>query len=175
VDPRTLRDLWILPVTPDGRVQPGAEPTLYLRTPFNESQGRFAPDPSPRWIAYQSDESGRYEIYIQSFPDPHGATRISTSGGQYPQWSPDGRELFYVSPDHKLMVVSIKLGADSVQPSAPHELFTLPADDLASTFSPYEVAPDGQRFLVRTESEQITPLTVVVNWPALLKKKSAAP
>jgi eukaryotic-like serine/threonine-protein kinase len=175
VDPRTLRDLWILPVTPDGRVQPGAEPTLYLRTPFNESQGRFAPDPSPRWIAYQSDESGRYEIYIQSFPDPHGATRISTSGGQYPQWSPDGRELFYVSPDHKLMVVSIKLGADSVQPSAPHELFTLPADDLASTFSPYEVAPDGQRFLVRTESEQITPLTVVMNWPALLKKKSAAP
>jgi hypothetical protein len=120
-------------------------------------------------VAYQSDESGRNEIYIQAFPEPHGAIRISTGGGQYPQWSSDGRELFYVSPDHKLMAVSLKPGADSAQPSAPRELFPLPAGDLA--WSPYDMAPDGRRFLVRAASQQAAkPLTVIVNWPALLKK-----
>ncbi len=169
VDPHTQRDLWILPVTPDGKPAPGTQPKPYLRTPFNESWGRFSPEASPRWVAYQSDESGRYEIYIQAFPEPRGATRISTGGGQFPEWGPDGRELFYVSPNYKLMAVSLKLGAGSVQPSAPRELFPLPVDDIG--FSPYETAPDGQRFLVRATPQQAAkPLTVIVNWPALLKK-----
>jgi serine/threonine protein kinase len=93
-DAGSLRDLWILPVTRDKSPAPDARPVPYLRTPFNESYGRFSPESSPRWVAYQSDESGRYEIYIQAFPEPHGATRISTGGGQYPQWGPGGRELF---------------------------------------------------------------------------------
>jgi Tol biopolymer transport system component len=168
VDPLTQRDLWTLAVTPDGRALPGAQPKLYLRTQFNEAQGRFFPEPRPRWIAYQSDETGRYEVYIQSFPDPRGAIRVSTGGGQYPQWSPDGRELYYVAPDNKLMAVSIKPGPDSLQPSAPRPLFTLPVEEL--TFGPYEVAPDGQRFLVRASPQQAAPLTVIVNWPALLKE-----
>jgi hypothetical protein len=122
-------------------------------------------------VAYQSDETGRYEIYIQAFPEPHGATRISTTGGQYPQWGPDGREIFYVSPDSKLMVVSLKLGPSAVQPSAPRELPPLQA---SLVFEPYQVAPDGQRFLVRAISSQAAkPLTVIVNWPALLKKTPA--
>jgi hypothetical protein len=172
-DPHTQRDLWILPVTPDGRLAPGAQPRPYVRTPFNECWGRFSPEASPRWIAYQSDETGRYEVYIQAFPDPRGATRISTGGGQFPQWGAGGRELFYVSPDYKLMAVSLKLGADSVDPSAPRELFTLPADDIG--YSPYEAAPDGQRFLVRAALQQgAQPLTVIVNWPALLKKGAGA-
>jgi serine/threonine protein kinase len=168
VDPRTQRDLWTLPVSPDGRALPGTQPKLYLRTQFNEAQGRFFPEPKPRWIAYQSDETGRYEVYIRSFPDPRGAIRVSTGGGQYPQWSPDGRELYYVAPDYKLMAVSIKPGLDSLQPSAPRALFSLPVEEL--TFSPYEVAPDGQRFLVRASPQQAAPLTVIVNWPALLKE-----
>jgi Tol biopolymer transport system component/predicted Ser/Thr protein kinase len=178
LDSRTQRDLWILPVTPDGKPAAGAQPRPYLRTPFNEMSGRFSPESSPRWVAYQSDESGRYEVYVQAFPEPHGATRISTGGGQYPQWGPlsggDGCELFYVSPDNKLMAVSLKLGADAVQPSTPRELFRLPVDDNGA--SPYEAAPDGQRFLVRAGPQRAgQPLTVIVNWPALLKKGSPAP
>jgi len=168
----TGTDLWILPVTPDGRLTTGGQPKPYLRTRFAESLGRFSPEPNPRWIAYQSDESGRNEIYVQSYPEPHGATRISTGGGQYAQWSPDGRDLFYVSPDLDLMAVSVKLGTDSVEPSVPRKLFRLEADEIG--LGPYEVAPDGQRFLVRASPrEAAKPLTVIVNWPALLKKAVA--
>ena len=120
-------------------------------------------------MAYQSDEPGKYEIYIRAFPEPRGKFLISTGGGQYPQWGAGGRELFYVSPDNKLMAVSLKLGTDSVEPSAPRELFALPAVDTG--WSPYDTAPDGHRFLVRATSGQAgQPLTVIVNWPALLKK-----
>jgi eukaryotic-like serine/threonine-protein kinase len=167
--PATQRDLWILPLTSDGRPAADAQPRRYLGTPFNESWGRFSPETSPRWVAYQSDESGRYEVYIQAFPEPSGARQISTGGGQYPQWSAGGRELFYVSPDSKLMAVSLKLGADSVQPSAPRELFPLPANEIGG--SPYDATPDGQRFLVSATPPPAS-LTVIVNWPALLKKKA---
>jgi Tol biopolymer transport system component len=168
------RDLWILPVTPDGTPAADAQPKLYLRTPYNEWRGRFSPEASPHWVAYQADESGRNEIYIQSFPEPHGPTRISIGGGQYPAWNPNGRELFYVSPDNKLMAVSLKLAADSVEPSPPRELFPLPADEIG--YSPYEVAPDGQRFLVRAATQQAAqPLTLIVNWPALLKRTTPSP
>jgi eukaryotic-like serine/threonine-protein kinase len=172
IAPDTARDLWVLPMTPEGKPAGQAKP--YLRTPFNEGWGRFSPEPSPRWVAYQSDESGRPEVYIQAFPEPRGKFQISTGGGQFPEWGPGGRELFYVSLDFKLMAVSLKLGADSVEPSAPRELFSLPAVD--SGWSPYDTAADGQRFLVRAVPQQQAsqPLTVIVNWPALLKKGAAA-
>jgi len=173
VAPGTQRDLWIMPVPAQGK--PGdAKPRLYLRTPFNEAFGRFSPEATPRWVAYQSDESGRYEIYIDSFPEPRGKTRISTSGGAYPQWSADGRELFYLSPEFKLIAVGLKAGAGAIEPSTPRELFPLPAMDTG--WSPYDVAPDG-RFLVRATPEHQVPqpLTVIVNWPALLKKGAAEP
>ena len=124
VAPDTGSDLWVQSMTPDGK--PAGQARPYLRTPFNETRGRFSPEPSPRWVAYQSDESGRYEVYIQAFPEPRDKFQISTGGGTYPQWGPGGRELFYVSPDLKLMAVSLKLGADSVEPSTPRELFLLP-------------------------------------------------
>ena len=169
--PTSQRDLWILPVMPDGKPAPGAAPKPYLRTPFNEWYGRFSPEAPPRWVAYQSDETGRYEVYVQSFPEPRGKFPISTGGGQYPQWGPGGRELFYVSPDNKLMVVSLKTGADSVVPSVPRELFALPVLD--DGWSPYDAAPDGS-FLVRATAGQAgESLTMIVNWQALLKKDAA--
>ena len=173
--PDTQRDLLVLPVTPEGKALTGAPPKPYLGTPASEWQGRFSPQPSPsadpHWVAYQSDESGRNEVYINSFPEARSKTRISVTGGTYPQWGPGGRELFYMSPENKLMVVSIKVGADSVEASAPRELFTLPAFDNGLD-APYDVAPDGQRFLVRATPQQqaAQPLTVIVNWPALLNK-----
>jgi hypothetical protein len=125
-------------------------------------------------VAYQSNETGRWEVYISAFPEPRGATRISTRGGQYPQWGAGGRELLYVSLDNKLMAVSLKMGADTVEPSTPRELFPLPAVDTG--LSPYDTTPDGQRFLVRaTPGQAAQPLTVIVNWPALLKREAPAP
>jgi eukaryotic-like serine/threonine-protein kinase len=160
--PSTGWDLWVLPMTPDGKPKP------YLRTQFNESNGRFAPESNPRWVAYQSDESGRYEVYIDGFPEPRHKVRISTGGGQYPEWSPAGRELFYVSPDLKLMAVGLKIGGDSVETSAPRELFALPV--FANGYNPYDVARDGQRFLVLAlpEGQAPQPLTLISNLPALL-------
>jgi Tol biopolymer transport system component/predicted Ser/Thr protein kinase len=180
LDSNTMSDLWIFPMTPDGRMREGVAPKPYLHTPFNESDSRFAPEPSPRWVAYQSDESGRFEVYIDAFPESRGRKRISTAGGQFPEWGAGGRELFYLSPDDKLMEVSLKVGADTIESSAPRELFQLPLPGFGVGGgvgrSPYEASRDGRRFLVLTSSETAPqPLTVIVNWPALLKKGSAAP
>ena len=170
IAPDSGQDLWVLPMTPEGRLAPGGAPKPYLRTKDNEARGRFSPESPPRWVAYQSDETGQNEIYVQSFPEPRGPVRISIGGGQYAEWGADSRELFYVSPENKLMAVTLKLGADSLEPSAPRELFALPAMEIG--FSPYEVAPDGQRFLVRATARQAgAPLTVIVNWPTLLRKE----
>ena len=161
---QTGTDIWVVPVTPDGHLSADLHPTPYLRTPVNETAARFSPVPNPRWIAYQSDESGRNEVYIQSFPQPRGAHRVSTRGGTRPQWGPGGRELFYLSLDSKVMAVSLDLGLDTVATSEPRELFVLPPR--ASFF---EMAPDGQRLLVNMPDPTPHPLTVIVNWPSLLK------
>ncbi len=170
----TGADLWFLPVTPDGKVSPGAKPRPYLRTQFDEWSGRFSPEPDAHWVAYQSDESGRYEIYVDAFPEAHNRVRISTGGGQFPEWSRDGRELFYLSPDLKLMQVSLKRGPGSIEPSTPRELFALPIANVG--YGPYAVAPDGRRFVVRaTPERQVSqPLILIVNWPALMKEGAAA-
>ncbi len=165
--PETKRDLWVLPVTPEGKPEGKARP--YLRTPFNEYWARFSPQPSPRWVAYTSDESGRNEVYVLAFPEPRAKFQISTGGGSHPDWSRDGRELYYVSAEGKLMVTSLTLGADSVVPSAARELFVV---SVGMPGQPYAVAPDGKRFLVLTPTGGSQPLEVVVNWPALLKKGS---
>jgi len=170
IAPGTERDLWILPMTPEGAVAPDAKPQLYLRTPYNESWGRFSPEPATRWMAYHSDESGRNEVYIDAVPQPRGKRRISTDGGAYPQWGAGGRKLFYASPDNRLMEVDLKLTADSVEPAAPRELFRLPGVDTG--YSPYETTSDGRRFLVRATPEHgaAQPLMVIINWSALLKE-----
>jgi Tol biopolymer transport system component/predicted Ser/Thr protein kinase len=171
----TGMDLWVLPVSPNGSPAADDKPRVYLRTNFTEGSGRFDPEANPRWIAYVSDESGRNEVYLDTFPERRRKMPISTGGGQYPEWGAGGRELFYVSPDFALMVVSLKLGADAVELSAPRELFHLPAGD--DGWNPYQVAPDGQRVLVRAAPQQqvAEPLTLIVNWPALMRKGLPAP
>jgi hypothetical protein len=160
--PGNQRSLWTLPAAPGD-----AKPTPYLRAAFNQSNGQFSPN--TRWVAFQSDESGRYDVYIDTFPEPHGKVRISTGGGVLPQWGAGGRELFYISPDSMLMSVSLKPAAGSLEPSAPQELFPLLVID--TDVSPYDAAPDGQRFLVLQAAEHAPrSLTVIVNWPALLDR-----
>jgi Tol biopolymer transport system component len=172
--PETGTDLWILPVTPEGTPTPGTKPWPFAHERFNEQWGRFSPD--TRWVAYQSNESGRYEAYIRPFPESGEKVRVSTGGGTFPQWGPQsnvaGCELFYVSPDSKLMMATLKLSARSVEPSVPRELFPMPPG--LSELYPYDASADGQRFLINTSSDSPQPLNVIVNWPALLKKGPGA-
>jgi Tol biopolymer transport system component len=164
----TNQDLWVLPVTPDGKPVEGEHAKPYLHSPFNELAGRFSPEPNPRWVAYQSDETGRGEIFVASFPEPRQKLQVTSRGGHSPQWAANGRELFYISADDKLTVVGLKMRAGSIEPSMPHALFSL--DGLSAT---YDVAPDGERFLVSQAARDLAPPEVIVNWPALLKRRVA--
>ena len=166
----TGRDLWVLPVTPEGRPSPGAKPWPFVRDRFDQTAGRFSPD--TRWVAYQADDSGQFEVYVRSFPQSREKLRISTGGGHNPQWGVGGRELFYVSRDGKLMLVRLTPLGTGLEASLPQELFALPAS-VTSGPNPYEVASDGERFLVSDIAASQEPLTVIVNWPTLLKKGAA--
>jgi len=153
-------NVWAMPLTGDQTPQP------VLRTQFNEMDGRISPD--GRWLAYVSDESGKWEVYVQRFLSPGGKWQISSNGGKQPQWSHDGKELFYVAADQMLMAVAIHPGL-SLDPGTPKQLFQFHG---ASDFlgGSYDVGADGQRFLVSAlVGEQASPpLTVVINWTAAL-------
>jgi eukaryotic-like serine/threonine-protein kinase len=164
------QDLWILPV--DASAGAAAKPIPFLVTSADETFGQFSPD--GKWIAYSSDESGRREVYVQGFaPDrvpaaAVGKWQISTAGGDKPRWRPDGKELYYIAPGGKMMAVPVKT-SQSFEPGVAMPLF----DTKATGFFPYDVSPDG-RFLIDTAIDnQMTtasPITVVVNWQAALKR-----
>lgn len=160
-DPKTQTDLWVLPLFGDKKPFPVAH------SEFNESEGQFSPD--VRWMAYESDESGMPQIYVQSFPVVTGKWQISTDGGSQPRWRKDGKELFYITTDGKLMAVTVKTGA-AFEFGAPRPLFEA---NLASAIrrQAYVVSADGQRFLLNTPLDTAAqPLTIVQNWTGLLKK-----
>jgi Tol biopolymer transport system component/predicted Ser/Thr protein kinase len=163
VNPTTGYDIWVLRMG-DRKAQP------FLLTPFNESVPQFSPD--GRWLAYISDESGRFDIYVQPYPGPGGKWQISTEGGMEPVWNHNGRELFYRSGD-KMMAVEI-----ATQPSfaagKPRMLFEGPYLPTPATFPNYDVSPDGQRFLMLKPIEQAmgpTQINVVLNWFEELKRR----
>lgn len=170
---RTNADLWVLPLTASGT--PSGTPAPFANTEFNESAGQFSPD--THWIAYASDESGRSEIYVQPFPVPAGGgskTSVSRDGGNQPRWRRDGKELFYLSFDGKLMAVDVTEGRE-FKVGTPKPLFQAPATSIQSRTAmsgwAWGVTSDGQRFLfdvVKTSSES---LTAVLNWTAELKSK----
>ena len=129
-----------------------------------------APQISPdgKWIAYASDESGRMEVYAQHFPGPGGKIAISTSGGAQPRWRRDGRELFYLAPDSRLMAVPIAFSRDALDPGAPVPLFATHVGSVAQGIArpQFAVSADGQRFLMNNLSEDanLSPITVILNW-----------
>ena len=164
-DPITGVDIWTLPLK-DRKPQP------FARTPFNEGNPAFSPD--GRWLAYQSDESGRDEIYAQPFPGPGAKILISTEGGTEPLWSRDGRELFYRNGD-KMMSVATTL-QPTLRASKPELLFERPYWNYPY-YPAYDVSPDGRRFLIVKENEAAaaaTAMNVVLNWFAEVKQKAAA-
>jgi serine/threonine-protein kinase len=173
--PKTGYDLWMLPLQGERKPQP------FLQTPFNERNARLSPD--GRWLAYVSDESGRFEVYVRPFPGPGGKWQISTEGAAEVTWSAKGNELFYRtgSPREKMMVVDIQT-QPSFSAGKPRQLFEGPYASNAvggSLSADYAIASDGQRFLMLKPKEQqqqtaLTQINVVQNWFEELKRRVPA-
>ncbi len=148
---------------------------FHPQSSFNQTLGQVSSD--GRWIAYQSNESGRYEIYAQTFPAPGGKWQISKDGGVSPKWRGDGKEIFYYAADGQLMGVPVMSNDAALNVGTAVPLFKarmLIGPTPAVGFrQQYDVTPDGQRFLLNVPSEDATTssaINVVLNWPAMLKK-----
>ncbi|MGH9662182.1 MAG: TolB family protein, partial [Bryobacteraceae bacterium] len=152
-------DLWRLNLA-DRKIE------VFQVTPANEMHPTISPD--GKWVAYTSDETGRLEVYLQSFPSPGHRRQVSTGGGLEPRWRADGSELFYLAADRRLMAVPVTAG----QPGTSVALFATAAPKSPSAYRRnYDVAPDGKKFLVNSLIPNQAPpaITVVLNWTAGLK------
>ncbi len=161
---KTKLDLWVLPVVGERK------PIPFLQTPFNEDVPKFSPD--GRFIAYNSDESGQYEIFVQPFPASGAKWQVSTGGGIQPHWRRDGKELFYLAPNKKLMVVDVNRGNGTFEAGVPKVLFQTRIIGYPGPRNSYDCSADGQRFLINSLPSEATsiPVTVVLNWAADLKR-----
>jgi serine/threonine protein kinase len=157
-------DLWLLTF-------PELKSNAFLKAVSAIRNGQFSPD--GKWVAYASNETGKWEIYVTSFPDARGKWQISTSGGEQPRWRGDGKELFYVSSDEKMMAVPVTTGA-KFDPGTPIMLFQATPHQPVTNADQfvYDVSRDGQRFLINTPVKQTetAPMSVILNWPAKLTK-----
>ncbi len=163
-NPKTNSDLMLLP--DPGGTPGGKKPIPFLQTEFNETNGAFSPD--GKWIAYESDESGKYEIYVQPFPSTGAKGTVSTNGGRWAKWRGDGKELFFLRGS-TLMAVEVKGGA-SFEAGVPQPLFETPLTP--SILQRYAVTRDGQRFLIPAPGgdSAATPATVVIDWMAGIQR-----
>jgi serine/threonine protein kinase len=158
-------EVWTWDLNPKGKME------LAVRTRLNASHGRLSPN--GRWLAYASDESGQWQVYVQPFPPTGERRQLSRDGGSEPRWRGDGQELFFLSTSQEVMSVPIP-GANALAAGAPRALFQARVPLANNVYrSNYTVSRDGQRFLVNTSATAggIEPLTVIVNWPALLPKQ----
>ena len=156
IDPRTRGDIWLLPLRGERK------PVALLQTSADERNAAFSPD--GRFLAYGSDESGHEEVYVQAFPASGAKWQISSAGGSAPMWRKDGKELFFGTPDRRLMAVPIAIRGSSLEPGAPRALFSSPAPLLSAWGRDFTVSSDGQRFLVVTSAVQdvASPITLVM-------------
>jgi DNA-binding winged helix-turn-helix (wHTH) protein/Tol biopolymer transport system component len=157
--PETGTDLWLLPLEPPG------EPLEFSRTAAAEVWGEFSPDGC--WVAYQSNVNGRHDVYVRPFPGPGAPFPVSTSGGVYPRWSADGKELYYIAPDGVLMAVPVSARDTEFTAGVPSALFQTRrvggGASVVGRSQQYDVAADG-RFLVNTEVGSAPPITLLINW-----------
>jgi Tol biopolymer transport system component len=164
IHPTAGRDLWALDMT-----SPDRTPRVVANTPAEERLAEFSPD--GRWVAYQTNESGRFEVVVQPFPDLGGKWQVSTGGGVAPRWRADGRELYFLAPDATLMAVPVSAAGTSFEAGLPVALFpTRIADGGSGSTSAgtlarpqYAVARDG-RFLINQPVDNAAPITLILNW-----------
>jgi dipeptidyl aminopeptidase/acylaminoacyl peptidase len=159
-------DLWTAKRKADGTFE---APSIWLQTPFNERDAVFSPD--GRYAAYQSDESGRYEVYVRPASGGGGKWQISTGGGISPRWSRDGREIFYTQGE-SLMAAPVSVAGETFRPGTPVELFRNRV--FTDQFRAWDAHPDGKRFLIAEDDEtdaRPTSIHVIENWLALLREK----
>ena len=156
-------DLSVLPLFGDRR------PFSFLSTEFTVSRGRFSPD--GLWVAFTSDESGRLDVWVAPFPKADRKWQISTAGGSWPRWRQGSKEIFFLAPGNTLMTAGVNGQGSAFAVGAVQPLFKI--DARPGQGSPYDVSPDGKRFLVNTLVEELPespPITIVVNWTAALRK-----
>ena len=169
-DPKTGNDIFVLPLFGDRK------PIPFLHTQFSEGQGQLSPD--GRWMAYASNETGRYEVYVQPFPPSGAKWLISPGGGGHPRWRRDGKELFYLAGgggEAVIMAAEVTASASSFEAGAPKELLKTATLGQLGDLGPggdqvYGVSADGQRFIFLTPIGQAEPITVVLNWTTGLEK-----
>ncbi len=152
-------DLWALPLDGDRK------PFPVVRTEFDERDAQLSPD--GRWLAYQSDESGAPEIYVQPFPGPGSKTRISVGGGTQVRWRRDGNEMFYLRTDNHLMAVPVSTASGEFRVASPVPLFATRAYPIGPIpRQQYVVSGDGQRFLINVvkDDANASPITLILNW-----------
>ena len=149
LNPDSGWDIWTLTLdlTDPDHPKPG-KPELFLRTPFDETFPAVSPD--GRWIAYQSDESGRFEVYVGRFPGSSGKWQISNAGGILPIWSPNGRELFFQTLDNRIMVADYEGKNESFTNGKPRLWSNQQLHDVSGALN-YDLAPDGKRFAILPE------------------------
>jgi serine/threonine protein kinase len=154
-------DLWLVTI-------PELRASQFLKSSSTLKNGQVSPD--GKWVAYSSNESGRWEVYVTSFPEAHGKWQVSNAGGDQPRWRSDGKELFYLGPDSRMMAVPVKTGAN-FDAGTPTALFQANPRELVATseqFS-YDVSKDGQKFLINTQLKTgMAPMSVILNWSAKL-------
>jgi len=144
---------------------PEAKSTSFLKTAGTIKSAQFSPD--GKWVAYASNESGRWEVFVTSFPEGRGKWQVSSSGGEQPRWRGDGKEMFYLSPEAKIMAVPVKAGTE-FDPGVPVALFQATPKETVATSEQfiYDVDPSGQRIMVNTQEKNFytEPMTVVLHW-----------
>ena len=163
--PLSNRDLYVLPVTEK------SEPLPVQTTPFDEIHGQFSPN--GRWVAFVTNESGRYQVYVRSFPGNDRKIQISTEGGMQPRWRRDGGELYFLGGDTALMAVPMR-SVETLDPGVPVRLFetAIPGDPVFAGISRYAVTPEPTRFLFLLQDTQtaVNPIIVVQNWLAAVTR-----
>jgi len=152
-------DLWYLSLGAD------RTPHAFVQTAFQERDGQFSPD--GKWVAYQSNDAGHVEIYLQPFPGPGDRIQVSVGGGQQVRWARNGSELFYIAADQRLTSIRVTFGANGkLVLGTPVPLFRTEVDSSFLPRQQYVVSPDGQRFLINAATDAIDPpsITMILNW-----------
>jgi Tol biopolymer transport system component len=160
--PKTRWDIWVLPMSGD------RQPFPFAQTEFDERTGEISPD--GHWMAYASDESGNLEVYVRPFPVGPGKWQVSRDGGDEPHWRRDGKELFYLSGDKRLVAVEVRVNPTAFEVGVSTALFAPRPTGIESqsAWNRYAVTADGQRFLVNTigGDSTATGITVALDWAA---------